>query len=85
MNVPILSFNKGEVSPKIDARLDVESYQSACRHLENFVPEIYGCATRRPGTYKISTQYDSTIQTVRMVPFVYSSTVSCVDSGYLHT
>jgi hypothetical protein len=49
MNIPILSFNKGEISPQCDARSDVESYNSACRHLENMTPRIYGSAERRPG------------------------------------
>jgi hypothetical protein len=49
VNVPIISFNSGEVSPLVDARSDTEKYPSMCRHLENFIPEIYGCAERRPG------------------------------------
>lgn len=48
-NIPILSFNNGEMTPKCDARSDVEKYQNSCRHLENYLPLIYGCAERKPG------------------------------------
>jgi len=44
--------------------------------LEGFIPEIYGCATRRPGTHKISTQYDETEDVIRLIPFIFSSTVA---------
>jgi hypothetical protein len=76
MNQPILSFNAGELSPLIDARSDVEKYASGCRHLEGFYPRIYGAAERRQGTRYVSTQYDDTVQTIRLIPFIYSSTIS---------
>jgi hypothetical protein len=53
-NIPITTFNSGELSPRIDARIDVEKYSSGCKILENFIPEKYGCATRRPGTLYIA-------------------------------
>jgi hypothetical protein len=49
-NVPITSFNGGAASPKVDERIDTEKYQSLCRTLDNFIPEKYGCCSRRPGT-----------------------------------
>lgn len=53
-NIPILSFNAGELSPKIDARSDVEKYSSGCRDMDNMLPLIYGAAERRPGTKYIA-------------------------------
>jgi hypothetical protein len=50
MNVPVTSFNKGEFTPKIAERIDVESYTSGCKIMENMIPLIYGPAERRPGT-----------------------------------
>jgi len=44
------SFNAGEISPVMDARVDSEKYSFACRKLENFLPRVYGGAFRRPGT-----------------------------------
>jgi len=49
-NMPIVSFNAGELSPQIDERSDVEKYGSGCRRLEGKIPRIYGSAERRPGT-----------------------------------
>jgi len=72
-NIPILSFNAGELSPQIDARVDVEKYSSGCRDLENFIPRVYGSAERRPGTKYIGDAKNSDL-TVRMVPFIYSDT-----------
>jgi len=54
-NTPILSFNSGELSPLIEARSDVEKHSAGCRHLENYIPQTYGCAVRRPGLYYIAT------------------------------
>jgi hypothetical protein len=45
----IQSFNSGELSPKMDSRIDQQKYLSGCRTLENFIPLIYGGAERRPG------------------------------------
>ena len=50
MNKEIISFNSGEMTPKTDALSNIEKYASGCRHLENFLPRIYGSAERRPGT-----------------------------------
>ena len=44
------SFNAGEISQRMDARVDEAKYGFSCRILENFIPGIYGGAFRRPGT-----------------------------------
>lgn len=54
MNFPITTFNSGVLSPKVDCRVDVEKYAGGCRILENFIPEKYGCVSRRPGTYFVA-------------------------------
>ena len=46
----IVSFNSGAVTPEIDARFDIEKYSRGCRRLENMIPDMYGNATKRPGT-----------------------------------
>jgi hypothetical protein len=50
----IVSFNAGELSPFLDARVDQEKYSAGCRTLQNAVVEIYGAAKRRPGTQFIA-------------------------------
>lgn len=45
----LVSFNAGEMSPYLDARVDQEKYRSGCRQIQNAILEIYGAARRRPG------------------------------------
>jgi len=52
------SFNAGEISPLMDARVDEGKYSFSCRILENFIPKIYGGAFRRPGMLHVATQHD---------------------------
>lgn len=51
----LVSFNAGEWSPLLDARIDLEKASSALRKLENYLIETYGCLRRRPGTQYIAT------------------------------
>jgi len=53
-NINVVNFNSGEVTPEIDARKDIEKYTGGCRRLENMIPDVYGNATKRPGTTKIA-------------------------------
>lgn len=76
-NLSVISFNTGEVTPQIDARSDIEKYTSSCRILENFIATIYGAVTRRPGTKYIATA-KNTDESIRMVPFIFSSTTAYV-------
>jgi len=70
----IISFNAGELTPKLDARFDVSNFQNGCIVLQNMFPTKYGGAERRPGTKFIDSSYDdNTI--VRLFPFIYSSDV----------
>ena len=45
MRIPIKHFTGGEIDPQAESRV-----RHACRHLENFIPQIYGNVERRPGT-----------------------------------
>src|SRR3990170_51263 len=76
MNSPVLSFNSGILSPKIDARSDVEKYSSGCKALDGFIPTIYGCAERVPGTKRITRQYGANGNPVKLVSFIFNSTTS---------
>ena len=79
-SIPIISFNTGLVTPHVDARIDSEKYQSACRVLNNFIARMYGSAERRPGTYYINSMRDSGtpttisgVTTALYVPFMFLS------------
>lgn len=84
-NKSILSFNAGELSPKLDARMDLDKYSSGCRILENAFVEPYGAAVRRPGTeYIASTKSAGT--KARLISFNFSTTTSYlleVGVGYM--
>lgn len=54
-NIAVVRFNSGEVTSKIDTRKDIEDYVGGCRRCENMIPDLYGNATRRPGTEFITT------------------------------
>jgi len=45
----ITSFNAGELTPLLDARVDLEFYRNGCKRLENFIPTVQGPARFRPG------------------------------------
>ena len=78
MNIPLLSFNAGVLSPQIDARSDVAKYASGCRTLDNFIPRIYGSAERRPGTKFIGSVKDADTGKSRVVSFQYSDTIAYI-------
>jgi hypothetical protein len=71
-NYPVINiFNAGELSAKMDARRDVDKYNSGCLTLENFQILPHGGVTRRPAI-----EYIATAKTgkVRLIPFEFSST-----------
>jgi hypothetical protein len=69
---PIInSFNAGELSPRMAAKVDFAKYQNGCERLENFVLFPHGGACFRPGSYFVSEVKDSS-KKVRLVRFVFS-------------
>jgi hypothetical protein len=66
------NLNAGEISPRIDARSDVEKYHTGCRVLENMVPFMEGGASRLPGTYYANEVKVSSTAT-RLIPFHFST------------
>ncbi len=48
--IAVVQFTSGEVTPEVDVRPDIESYAGGCRKLENMLADLYGNATKRPGT-----------------------------------
>lgn len=69
------SFNAGELSPQLRGRTDLEKYKSGCATLQNFLPQIFGPAQKRPGTRFVREVKDST-KRVRLIPFEFSATQS---------
>jgi len=80
----INSLNGGEISPKLDARSDLQKYATSCRVMENVIPMVEGGAMSRPGLYFVAEQKDST-KKGRLIPFQFSTVqayIVCAEEGY---
>ena len=70
---PITNFTSGELTPLLEARIDIAQYANGCRLMKNFLVHPQGGAYRRGGT-----QYVSSVKTaakkVKLVPFEFSTT-----------
>jgi hypothetical protein len=83
-NQLIPSFNAGELSPYLDARVDVQQYGSGCQTLENFITLPYGGVIRRPGTEYLGTAKSASGR-VRLIPFNFSTgTRFIIELGHLY-
>lgn len=71
------SFNAGELSPQLKGRVDLEKYRNGCDTVLNFLPQIYGTARKRPGTYFVEEVKDSSKKS-RLIPFEFSTTQAYV-------
>jgi len=73
----LVSFNAGELSPKLDARVDTEKYAAGCRQCQNMIPMPHGGVTRRKGfEFIAAAKYDATNKPVRLLDFQFSKTVA---------
>ena len=66
------SFNRGVLTPKLASRSDVKMYYSGCRELSNMYCQVWGGASKRPGTYYIAEIADSN-NVARAIPFSQST------------
>lgn len=65
------SFNAGEFSPLMAARIRIDKYPNALKTCLNMIPIVQGGATRRPGTYFVNKVKDSSKET-RLIPFEFN-------------
>lgn len=79
------NFTAGEISPRLQARQDVDRYANAARALLNVHPVIHGGAKRRAGSrYYKPAKFSNKM--ARLIPFVYSrdeSYIMEVGDGYI--
>jgi hypothetical protein len=68
-SVIMTNFSSGELSPRLDGRVDLQQYYNACRTLENMVVTSHGNADRRPGTYYVATA-KTLGDKVRLIPYI---------------
>jgi hypothetical protein len=71
----LVSFNAGELSPLLDARVDIDKYGNGCRQLQNAVVETYGAARRRPGLQFIAAAKFPD-RKCRLIDFQFSTTTT---------
>jgi hypothetical protein len=76
-NLLVTALNAGELSPYMDARLDVEKYRSGCRTLENMIVLPYGGVYRRAGTEYLGEAKNAS-QRCRLIGFNFSATTRFV-------
>lgn len=69
------SFNAGELSESMGQRFGVEKVATGCRKLRNFMLDVHGPASKRPGMEFVGASADSTKRS-HLVPFNFSTTTS---------
>lgn len=71
------TFNRGEISPLLGARADIDFWRQSLLYCRNWQVLIHGGLRRRSGTKFIAECHDSTAMS-RLMPFVFSQTQSYV-------
>jgi len=66
----VTNFQAGELSPRLEGRIDLQKYSSGAQKLENMLVFPQGGITRRPGTKYAGTSKDG--GKVRLIPFEFS-------------
>ena len=67
-----VSFAAGEISPRMQGRLDTREYGTGAKTVQNFVPTPQGALIRRPGLQHVSSAIsDSSIS--NLLPFIYNT------------
>lgn len=66
----VTNFQSGELSPRLEGRIDLQKYASGVQQLTNMLVFPQGGATRRPGTYYAGSSKSN--GKVRLIPFEFS-------------
>ena len=79
------NFTSGEISPRLDMRVQLQKFSSACAEAQNVVLQPQGGATKRTGLRFINEVKDSS-KKVRLIPFQFSTETAYVlefGDGYI--
>lgn len=68
----ITNFTAGEISPRLEGRVDLSKYFNGCRMLENFHIHAHGGITRRSG-FRFVAEAVNPDRPVLLIPFEYNS------------
>jgi len=66
------SFTAGEISPRLEGRINIEKYREGLSEMTNMVVMPHGGVTRRPGTEFLGEVKDSSVKT-RLIPFQFKT------------
>lgn len=78
MDIPQVSFTKGEVSPIAAARTDASFYANAVATCVNFFVRAEGAVSNRPGLQYVATCASATPNGSYIIPFIYNNVQSYV-------
>ena len=67
----LTDFTAGELSPRLDGRVDLQKYFSGAKTLSNMVVHPHGGASRRPGTIFV-TEVKNSAHAARLIPFEFN-------------
>lgn len=71
-NVPILAFNRGRISRKALARVDIQRMAFSAEEQTNYIPRVLGSMSLRPGwQYLLNTNGNAA---AKYLPFIFSTT-----------
>jgi|TARA_Y100000310_G_scaffold48435_2_gene44910 hypothetical protein len=70
-------FTAGELSPRLDGRVDLQKYFSGAKVLQNMVVHPHGGASRRPGTIFVA-EVKTSSEAARLIPFEFNVTQTYV-------
>tara|TARA_R100000654_G_scaffold3332_7_gene11369 strand:+ start:2919 stop:5183 length:2265 start_codon:yes stop_codon:yes gene_type:complete len=72
-SAPALStFTAGEISPRLEGRINIEKYREGLSDLTNMIVQPHGGVTRRPGTQFLGEVKNSAAKT-RLIPFEFKT------------
>lgn len=79
-----MSFNSGEISPKMEGRIDLARANSGCNTMLNWYCTLQGGAVTDPGSQYIASQGDETRVAI-LIPFVFSALQPyIIEAGHLY-
>ena len=81
------NFTAGELSPRLEGRVDISKYFNGARSLKNMLIHTHGGITRRGGTKFISTAKIAGDKKIRLIPFQFSveqAYILEVGENYIH-
>jgi hypothetical protein len=66
------NFSRGELSPRLHARIDIEYYKASLRTCTNWTVLRHGGLRKRPG-FKMVKEVKDSSKKVRLIPFIFST------------